>query len=143
MNIGQAAARSGLNAKTIRYYETIGLVVPHRKPDNSYRDYSDSDLSQLGFVRGARQVGFSLAECRELLELYRDPGRQSAQVKQLVMSHVAQLEEQLASLESMREILLDMARRCPGDQGAECAIIDTLSESRAPDMTFRLLDNKP
>ncbi|MDQ2077325.1 Cu(I)-responsive transcriptional regulator [Marinimicrobium sp. ABcell2] len=143
MNIGQASALSGLPSKTIRYYESVDLIVPKRQQDNDYRDYSDVDVGQLRFLRRARQVGFSLAQCRELLDLYRDPSRQSAQVKALVMSHVEQLEEQLQNLTSMRDTLLDMAQRCPGDQQSECAIIDDLAQAAAPGMSFTLVDTKP
>ena len=81
MNIGQAAARSDLSAKTIRYYEDIGLVVPRRQSGNDYRDYTDTDIEQLSFLQRARAVGFGLDECRELLELFRNPQRQAADVK--------------------------------------------------------------
>lgn len=136
MNIGQASRRSGLNNKTIRYYESIGLVDSRRQA-NGYRDYTEADLERLSFLQRARAVGFSLEECRELLELYSDPSRRSADVKALVMARVRQVEEQLESLEAMRETLLTMAANCPGDQGADCAIIDTLS-GPDPRMPFRL-----
>jgi MerR family transcriptional regulator, copper efflux regulator len=143
MNIGQASAQSGLPSKTIRYYESVQLVVPRRQPDNDYRDYSKADVKQLCFLRRARQVGFNLAQCRELLDLYRDPSRQSAQVKQLVLDHVQRLDEQLQNLTDMRDTLLEMAQRCAGDQQSQCAIIEGLSETRAPGMSFTLVDSKP
>lgn len=143
MNIGQASARSGLNSKTIRYYESVGLVVPQRQRHNEYRDYREADVQQLAFLRRARQVGFSLAQCRDLLELYRDPDRQSARVKALVLDHVRQLEEQLDNLAAMRATLLEMAQHCSGDEGAHCAIIDGLAQPEASPMTFTLVEAKP
>lgn len=134
MNIGQAAERSGLNTKTIRYYESIGLVEPDRA-GNGYRHYRDSDVAQLQFLQRCRAVGFNLDECRELLALYRDPQRRSAEVKALVLSHVEQVEAQMAELESMRDTLLGMAEQCPGDEHSECAIIDNLAQP----MPFKLV----
>lgn len=136
MNIGQAARLSGLNNKTIRYYESIGLVDSRRQA-NGYRDYTAADLERLRFLQRARVVGFSLEECRELLELYSDPSRRSADVKALVTARVKQVEEQLESLEAMRETLLTMAAHCQGDESADCAIIDSLS-GPDPRMPFTL-----
>lgn len=134
MNIGEAAERSGLNSKTIRYYESLGLVEPDRAA-NGYRDYSERDVTQLRFLQHCRAVGFNLDECRELLALYRDPNRRSAEVKDLVLSHVAQVEAQLEQLETMRSTLLSMAEQCPGDDHADCAIIDNLAQP----MPFKLV----
>lgn len=134
MHIGQAATRSGLNPKTIRYYETVGLVAPHRAA-NGYRDYRQSDVEQLQFLQRARAVGFTLEECRELLELYRDPDRRSAEVKAVVLERVARVDEQLAQLEAMRETLMTMAQHCAGDERSECAIIDSLAQP----MPFKLV----
>lgn len=140
MNIGQASAQSGLNSKTIRYYEAIGLVIPRRQPDNGYRDYQETDVRQLCFLRNARQVGFNLAECRELLALYRDPKRRSSRVKEMVMGHVHQLEAQMERLTAMRQTLMAMAQHCPANENAECAIIDGLAGAPEPAMTFTLVD---
>ena len=132
MNIGQAAARSDLSAKTIRYYEDIGLVVPRRQPGNDYRDYTDADVEQLSFLQRARAVGFGLDECRELLELFRNPQRQAADVKQLVVDKMRQLDEQLKALQSMRETLAGMAEKCAGDQAPHCAIIEKRAGHEGP-----------
>ena len=134
MNIGEAAERSGLNNKTVRYYESIGLVVPGRA-ENGYREYGDDDVVQLRFLQQCRAVGFNLDECRELLGLYRAPNRRSAEVKSLVLAHVAQVEAQLEQLEVMRGTLLAMAEQCPGDDHADCAIIDNLAQP----MPFKLV----
>lgn len=128
MNIGQAAVRSALSAKTIRYYEDIGLVIPRRQPSNDYRDYTDADVAQLSFLQRARAVGFGLDECRELLELFRNPHRQAGEVKQLVLDKMRQLDEQLSTLQRMRETLADMAERCSGDESSHCAIIENLAD---------------
>lgn len=143
MNIGQAAKRSGLSAKTIRYYEDIALVVPQRQAGNGYRDYNEENLKQLCFLQHARAVGFGLEECRALLVLYRDPGRQSTRVKQLVVDKIARLDEQLASLTAMREALSEMARACAGDEAPHCAIIDNLARpAAAPTMSFTLVETR-
>lgn len=141
MNIGQAAKRSGLSAKTIRYYEEINLVVPQRQPGNGYRIYNQDDIKQLSFLQHARAVGFGLEECRSLLDLYRDASRQSKQVKQLVLEKIAHLDQQLASLTAMREALSQMARACAGDDAPNCAIIDSLAKPAVtPTMSFTLVD---
>lgn len=134
MNIGEAARQSGLNTKTIRYYERIGLVEPQRAA-NGYRDYRQVEVDQLQFLQRARAVGFSLAQCRELLELYRDPKRRSAEVKALVLERVATLEHQMHELQAMRQTLMEMAERCAGDTQPDCAIIDSLAKP----MPFKLV----
>lgn len=145
MNIGQVAAHTSLSAKTIRYYEEIGLVVPLRQQGNDYRDYSEADIRQLSFLQRARAVGFRLNECRELLELFRNPQRQAVNVKQLVLDKLQQLDEQLKALQAMRTTLADMAAQCSGDTTSYCAIIDNLAghETAAvkPLMPFTLVDN--
>lgn len=145
MNIGQAAARSDLSAKTIRYYEDIGLVVPRRQTGNDYRDYTDADVEQLSFLQRARAVGFGLEECRELLELFRNPQRQAADVKQLVVDKLRQLDEQLKALQSMRETLAGMAEKCAGDQAPHCAIIEKLAGNEGQGshlMPFTLIETR-
>lgn len=140
MNIGQAAERSGLSAKTIRYYEDIKLVVPQRQPGNGYRAYNQDDVKQLSFLQHARAVGFGLEECRHLLHLYRDASRQSGQVKQLVLEKILHLDQQLASMTAMRAALSEMARACAGDNAPDCAIIDNLTKPAAPTMSFTLVE---
>ncbi|WP_116365693.1 Cu(I)-responsive transcriptional regulator [Parahaliea mediterranea] len=127
MNISQAARASGLSAKTIRYYEQIGLVVPPQRADNGYRKYRAADLEELQFLSRARQVGFDLDECRQLLGLLRDQGRHSAQARDLVQQKSRQVRERIAQLKAMQRQLDDMARRCRGDDGPDCAILDDLS----------------
>ncbi len=126
MNISQAASSSGLSAKTIRYYEQIDLIAPATRTANGYRHYTDTDLAELRFVHRAREVGFSVEECRELLHIYRNPARQSAQVKTLVTEKVAQLQERIHKLRTMQQALEGLADRCNGDESPECAILDEL-----------------
>lgn len=128
MNISAAARRSGLSAKTIRYYESIGLIEVAARGQNGYRDYSDRQLDLLCFLQRARATGFSLQECRQLLRLYRDTGRHSAHVKSMVLEKVARVDAQLRELQAMRDTLVNMAGRCAGDEGPHCAIIDELAQ---------------
>ena len=141
MNIGQAAMRSGLSAKTIRYYEDIGLIVPLRQATNGYRDYNQNDVDHLCFLQHARAVGFGLDECRTLLDLYRDPERHSAHVKHLVLEKIAHLDQQLASLTAMRKALGEMAQACAGNETPHCAIIENLAKPKvSPGMAFTLVE---
>lgn len=145
MNIGQAAARSTLSTKTIRYYEDIGLVIPKRQTGNDYRDYTEADVEQLSFLQRARAVGFGLDECRELLELFRNPHRQAVDVKHLVIEKLQQLDEQLKTLHAMRETLAAMAETCAGDKTPHCAIIEKLAgheEQGNPLMPFTLIETR-
>ena len=126
MNISDAARRSGLSTKTIRYYEQIELIAPVRRAANGYRDYDQATLTELRFVHRAREVGFSVEEARSLLQIYRDPGRQSLHVKNLVVEKCAEMEARIDKLRAMQEVLTLLARRCSGDEGPECAILDQL-----------------
>ena len=126
MNIGNAARRSGLPAKTIRYYEDIGLVRPHRSA-NGYRDFGEADLHKLVFLARARSLGFTIEDCRALLALYEDRRRTSADVKHVAEEHLARLDRKLAELESMRQVLGQLVERCHGDDRPECPIIDDLA----------------
>ncbi len=127
MNIGVAAAKSGLPAKTIRYYEDIGLVEASARLENGYRDYSDQDLHLLKFVQRSRSLGFTVEECRELLDLYRDRGRASADVKALAIRRIDDIKDKIEALRSMRATLEHLIERCHGDDRPECPIIDDLS----------------
>lgn len=128
MNIGQAAEQSGLPAKTIRYYEDIGLVSPARRQDNGYRDYAARDIHMLRFVSRARDLGFSVEDCRALLTLYADTGRRSADVKEIAERRVADIDEKIAALQGMRETLVDLAARCHGDDRPDCPILKDFAE---------------
>lgn len=130
MNISEAARLSGLSSKTIRYYESVGLVKHPKRGENGYRDYQTRDIDILIFLNHARQVGFSLQECKQLLQLYRNPQRQSAHVKSLVLEKIEEIEEKLKYLHRMKATLTDLAEQCAGDEGPSCAIIDTLARKQ-------------
>lgn len=127
MNISDAARQSGLTAKNIRYYESIGLIKPPQRGENGYRDYHASDVSLMRFLCHSRQVGFSLQECRQLQQLYLNPERQSLHVKSLVLEKVEEIETKISHLLAMQKTLCDLANRCAGDEGPDCAIIETLA----------------
>lgn len=126
MNIGQAARTSGVSAKMIRYYESIGLVPPADRRDSGYRDYGASDLHRLGFIRHARDLGFSLERIRVLLGLWSDPGRSNADVKAIAQAHVRELEERARRLNEMADALRSLAEACEGDGRPDCPIIASL-----------------
>ncbi|MCX2981785.1 Cu(I)-responsive transcriptional regulator [Halieaceae bacterium IMCC14734] len=131
MNISAAAAASGLSSKTIRYYEDIELIPPASRADNGYRYYDVSAVEQLRFVHQARLVGFSVAECRQLLELQSNSQRHSAHVKSLVLEKCDQLEQRIEELLQMQSMLRDLASRCSGNEGPDCAILDELGRGSA------------
>lgn len=126
MNIGNASDQTGLPAKTIRYYEEIGLVKPDRAP-NGYRDYSNKDLNRLAFLQRARSLGFSIPECRLLLSLYEDENRASADVKALALEKIARLEEKVVELKSLQSTLQTLADHCHGNSRPDCPIIEEIA----------------
>lgn len=126
MNIGEVSARAGLPAKTIRYYEDIGLVRPQRGA-NGYRSFRESDLHKLAFLGRARALGFSIEDCRTLLALYEDSSRESAQVKALAQEHLSEIDDKIAQLQSMRDTLSDLVSACHGDDRPDCPILADLS----------------
>ncbi|MGP3696501.1 Cu(I)-responsive transcriptional regulator [Rhodobacter sp. NSM] len=126
MNIKDAAARSGLPAKTIRYYEEIGLVRPLRDA-NGYRRFRERDLHKLGFLGRARSLGFSIEECRTLLALWEDRGRASADVKRLAERHLGQIAAKIDELKAMQATLAHLVSACAGDDRPDCPILEGLS----------------
>ncbi|MBZ7526876.1 Cu(I)-responsive transcriptional regulator [Klebsiella oxytoca] len=127
MNISDVAKKTGLTSKGIRFYEEKGLVTPPLRSENGYRSYSQQHLDELTLLRQARQVGFNLEECRELIFLFNDPSRHSADVKRRTLEKVAEIERHISELQGMRTQLLALADSCPGDDSADCPIIDNLS----------------
>lgn len=128
MNIGKAAAASGVSAKMIRYYESIGLIPPARRTDSAYRSYCEDDVHVLRFIRRARDLGFSVEGIRELLALWRDRSRASADVKRVAEQHIAALQRKIDDLQTMVDTLQCLAEHCHGDGRPECPILGGLGE---------------
>ena len=126
MNIGEVAKASGLPAKTIRYYEDIGLIKPNRR-DNGYRDFDDSHLNKLKFLQRARGLGFSVEECRTLLGLYEDEHRTSTEVKAIAQRRLEDIDRKMNELRSMKAVLEHLVGACHGDERPDCPIIDDLA----------------
>ena len=126
MNIGQAAAATGVSAKRIRYYEQIGLVQSAARSESGYRVYDQQDIHALRFVRRARGLGFSLPEIETLLALWRDSKRSSADVKAVALAHVEELQTKIAEMQSMADTLLELANRCDGGARPNCPILKEL-----------------
>jgi MerR family copper efflux transcriptional regulator len=127
MQIGEASRLTGVSAKMIRHYETIGLVPSADRRSSNYRDYGHHDLHRLAFIRRARDLGFSIEEIRNLLRLWGDRSRSSAEVKQLTQAHIGALEAKIEALSEMRATLAHLAAACEGDDRPDCPIIDRLA----------------
>jgi MerR family copper efflux transcriptional regulator len=127
MNIGDVAERTGLPAKTIRYYEEIGLIAPDRDA-NGYRRFGASHIHKLGFLARARSLGFSIEDCRTLLALWEDRGRASADVKSVAQKHLAEIDTKMAELSDMRRTLSDLVAACAGDDRPDCPILKGLAK---------------
>lgn len=134
MIIGEAEKASGISAKMIRYYESIGLIEAAQRTASGYRVYSDRDVQNLRFIRQCRDLGLSLERIRLLLNLWHNDQRSSAEVKQIALAHVAELKEKIADMRAMADTLQQLADRCHGDDAPDCAIIDGLApqENEAP-----------
>lgn len=126
MNIGQASKASGVSAKMIRYYEHTGLIPAADRTSSGYRDYSDTDVHMLRFIRRARDLGFSVAEIGDLLGLWRDESRQSAEVKRMAQGHIDALEKKIADLQDMAHTLTMLVKACTGDHRPHCPILQRL-----------------
>jgi MerR family gold-responsive transcriptional activator of gol and ges genes len=142
MNIGQAAKQSGVSAKMIRHYEQIGLIPKAERKDSGYRDYSPADVHVLRFIRRARDLGFAIAEINNLLDLWRDRSRQSADVKRIAKAHIAELRERITRLQGMASTLETLIDCCAGDHRPDCPILADLEDpasllNAAPPLTFR------
>ncbi|MHB8726846.1 MAG: Cu(I)-responsive transcriptional regulator [Casimicrobiaceae bacterium] len=127
MNIGTVAQKSGVPPKTIRYYEMIGLIAPADRRPNGYRAYSDVDMRTLNFIKRARNLGVSVEEVRELLDLWRNK-HTSAEVKALAITHLKVLDRKIAELAALRRTLADLITRCRGDGRPDCPILDELND---------------
>jgi MerR family copper efflux transcriptional regulator len=126
--IGEAAARSGVSVKMVRHYEALGLLPAVARTDAGYRMYTTREVHTLRFIRRARDLGFSMAEIAELLKLWQNRRRASADVKRIAMAHVADLDRRLAELTAMRRTLETLAACCHGDDRPDCPILDELAD---------------
>ncbi len=127
MQIGELAAQSGVTAKMIRHYESIGLIGAAPRTDSGYRAYGEEDVNVLRFVRRGRSLGFSIKEIGALLALWRDRGRASAEVKRVAEARIGELDAKIAELRSMRDSLDHLVRHCRGDDRPSCPILDDLA----------------
>lgn len=125
--IGEAAARSGVSARMIRHYESLGLLPEVTRTESGYRQYSEADVHSLRFIRRARDLGFSIAEISSLLGLWQDRSRASSQVKQIAQKHVQALQQRIAAMQDMRRSLQALVDCCHGDNRPECPILDELA----------------
>ena len=128
MNISEVGKRAGLPAKTIRYYEEIGLIAPPRDA-NGYRAFRDTDMHKLAFLGRARALGFTIEDCRTLLALWEDQDRASADVRALAKDHLTRIEAKIADLEEMRDTLASLVRACAGDDRPDCPILKSLGNA--------------
>jgi MerR family transcriptional regulator, copper efflux regulator len=132
MNIGEAARESGVTAKMIRYYESVGLLVPKGRTESGYRLYGMEEVHTLRFIRQARRLGFLVEDIRRLLALWHDRSRASAEVKSIALAHVTELNHRIAELTQMRDTLAHLADHCHGDNRPDCPILEQLAEAGAP-----------
>jgi len=132
MNIGEAAVTSGITAKMIRYYETIGLIPKAGRTEAGYRLYSPSDVNTLRFIRRARDFGMSIPRIERLIGLWLDRDRPSREVKKIAMEHVRELDARIAELTSMAETLKELADRCHGDSRPDCPVLRDLESFPRP-----------
>ena len=127
MNIGTAAEATGVPAKTIRYYESIGLIPPATRAENGYRHYTEFDVETLRFIQHSRRLGFSVKDVGNLLELWGNKDRSSADVKALALQHISEVEQRIKELETIRRTLIDLTDRCHGNDRPECPILEDLA----------------
>ena len=128
MRIQEASKQSGMPAKTIRFYEDIGLMWPATRAANGYRQFNERDVRTLKFIQRARRLGFAVEDIQKLLSLWQNKRRSSAQVKALALEHVAEIEARIRQLDSMKRAVMDLARRCHGDNRPDCPILDELAD---------------
>lgn len=127
MNIGEAAKLSGVNAKLIRHYESIGIIPKASRSDAGYRTYSETEIHILSFVKRSRNLGFSMKEIKKLVSLWRNKGRASSEVKNLAIKHIDEMEQKVLELQSMVKTLKHLAKTCHGDKRPDCPILNDLA----------------
>ena len=129
MNIGEAAQASGVTTKMIRHYEEIGLIQKAKRSFSNYRTYSSNEVHTLRFIKQARSLGFSMQQIGALLALWQDRHRPSRKVKELVATHINDLEARIQELKAMKHVLSTLAAHCHGDDRPDCPILDGLEKS--------------
>ena len=127
INIGEAARASGVSAKMVRHYESLGLLGAVARTDSGYRQYRAADVHTLRFIKRARELGFSMAEIADLVSLWHDQSRASASVKKIAQGHVVELEKRIDAMQAMRQTLQNLIRHCHGDSRPDCPILNDLS----------------
>lgn len=127
LSIGELGRRTDTKVETIRYYERIGLLAAPARTEGNYRAYGEAELNRLSFIRRARDLGFSIAEIGELLKLWQNRRRSSAEVKRIALAHVADLERRLAEMQAMKRTLEELASCCHGDERPDCPILEGLA----------------
>ena len=132
LNIGEAAAAAGVTPKMIRHYEVLGLIPEPPRTEAGYRLYGEREVAMLRFIRQSRSLGFSMQQIESLLSMWRNPDRESREVRAVAMQQLGELEERQRELDQMRKTLEELVSRCPGDHGAACAILDKLASPPAP-----------
>lgn len=128
LNIGQAAAQSGVSAKMVRYYESLGLLPKVARTQAGYRQYGEREVHTLRFIKHSRQLGFGMAEVAELLKLWQNRKRSSADVKRIALAHVADLDRRMREMAEMKRTLERLAQCCHGDSRPDCPILDELAD---------------
>ncbi len=131
MNIGQAASQAGVSAKMVRHYESLGLLPKIARTDAGYRQYEDRDVHTLRFIRRGRDLGFSMSEIADLLKLWQNRRRASADVKRIALAHVADLDRRMVEMAAMKTSLEKLAVGCRGDDRPDCPILDELGSAAA------------
>jgi MerR family copper efflux transcriptional regulator len=127
MNIGEAAKRSGVSAKMVRHYESLGLLPNVPRTDAGYRQYGDREVHTLRFIRHGRDLGFSMGEIGELLKLWQNQRRSSANVRKIAQKHLADIDAKMAEMAAMRKTLQHLVHCCSGDDRPDCPILDELA----------------
>ena len=131
INIGQAARASGVSAKMVRHYESLGLLPQVGRTDSGYRQYTEADVHALHFIRRSRDLGFSMEEIAELLGLWHDRSRASSQVKRIAQQHIDDLSERIAQMQAMQRSLQTLVSCCQGNDRPDCPILDDLASGQA------------
>lgn len=131
MNIGEASKISGVNAKLIRHYESIGIIPKASRSESGYRTYSETDVHILSFVKRSRTLGFSMKEIKKLVSLWRNKSRSSSDVKNLALNHIQEMEQKISELQEMVKTLKHLAKNCHGDSRADCPILIELESISA------------